>query len=511
MWTKLEPWLYRLLVALHLLPIWAPTWFVTLDGPSHLYNARIVRDLVLGDPFFGRYFHLSPYPEPYWLGHAAMALLLTVLPARLVEKLLWSLAVVGLAWAYRRFMKSLAPDRLWATYLVMPFLLHYGVRMGFLNFSLSIPLLLLALAEVWQGLSGGTLRIRRLFPLLLMLYFAHLFTFVLGLGIMASALAWLLLVGDRTKVVGTLRPLLFSLALPVALALGYWATHEPTIPGTQHVETGMLGAWVLEGRCWNALGVAGELYACTAKAIPLLLAGLAALVLRVRRVPLRARPGDFWPLLALGLMAAYFLLPDVMGGGSSVSPRLHLFAMLFLACGLAAWRLPVRLLAPTVALVVVADGYHTQLQYGSSLSLARECNELMAVQPSVEDQSVLLPLNWSSNWMHSNLSNYLGTGTARVVVLDHFTAQAPFNPAQWNPGLLAHATVGTFATSNQPCVRLAGYDHQAPPGLTEVLTWKMHAAPRDSCQADLLVQLGEQCDTLTASPHRDAVLYRRSP
>ncbi|MBP8824161.1 MAG: hypothetical protein KBH07_10980 [Flavobacteriales bacterium] len=510
-WTKLEPWLYRLLVALHLLPIWAAKWFVTLDGPSHLYNARIVRDLLLGDPFFSRFFHLSTYPEPYWTGHAAMAVLLTVLPAWLVEKLLWSTAVVGLAWAFRRFLRGVAPDRPWAALLVMPFLLHYAVRMGFLNFSLSLTVLLLAVAEVWHGLVHGRTRTAVLLPVLLLLYFTHLFTFAVGVGAIAAMLVWAHLPGMALQARGSLRPVLISMALPLVLTIGYFATHRPEQPGTMHVDMVLLWNWLLEGRCWNALGVAGEQLACTLTAVPLLLGGALALLFRAGRGKFRFQPDDFWPLLALGTLASYFLLPDVVGGGSSVSPRLHLLGMLFLAVALAGTELPLRALQLIVALVVVADVYHVRLQHGSAVSLGRECAELMAVQPAVEDRSVLLPLNWSGNWMHSNLSNYLGTGTARVVVLDHFTALAPFNPAQWNPGMLAHGSVGTFATSNHPCVRLAGYGEQAPPGITEVATWKMSAATPDSCWTDVRRQLREQGDTLATSPHQDAVLYQRKP
>ncbi len=507
--ARLEPWLYRLLVALHLLPIWATKWFVTLDGPAHLYNARIVRDLVLGDPFFGRFFHLSSYPEPYWTGHAAMALLLTVLPAWLVEKLLWSATVVGLAWAFRRAIRALAPQRPWASLLVMPFLLHYAVRMGFLNFSLSLAILLLAVAEVWLGLVHGRTRTAVLLPVLSVLYFTHLFTFVVGVGIIAAMLAWAHLPGIALHARKSLRPVLLSISIPLVLAMGYFATHEPEQPGTTRVDTALLGNWLLEGRCWNALGVAGEQLACTLTAAPLLLGGVLALFLRARRGKFRFQPTDFWPLLSGGLLVAYFILPDVLGGGSSVSPRLHLLGMFFLAIALACSDLPVRALQLMVALVVLADGHHLRLQHGSAVSLGRECAELMAVQPAVEDRSVLLPLNWSGNWMHSNLSNYLGTGTARVVILDHFTAQAPFNPAQWNPGMLAHGAVGTFATSNQPCVQFAGYREQAAPGITEVITWKMQAAAPDSCWADVLFQLREQCDTLAVSPHADAILYKR--
>lgn len=513
-WKRIEPWAYWCLVAIHLLPIVVPRWFVTLDGPSHLYSARIVRELVLGDPFFSQFFHLAPYPVPYWLGHAVMAVLLGFLPAPAVGKLMWGTAVVLMALAGRFLVRVIAPQRAWASLLIMPFLLHYALRLGFLNFCLSLPLLLFALAWAWQGMMDGKGRPFRLSVVLVLLYFAHLYTFLLGACLLLSMLAWALVV-SRGKNLGNLRrPAIAigaALALPLGLAAGYFAAQHAPGAAITRLPMHILGQWVLEGRCWNGLGVEGEKLASMLTAIPLLIAGLAMFVVRVLKLRWGAPAwNDYWPLIALAAVAAYFLVPDVVGGGSSVSQRTLLLVLLLLACSVAASPLPPKALIPLVVLVVLADLYHTRLQYRSAISLGRECDELMAVQPAVKDRSVLLPLNWSGNWMHSNLSNYLGTGRARVVVLDHFTALAPFNPAQWNTAMLPYAAVGNFDRSNRPCVHIDGYRKATGTAIDEVLAWKMNAAPPDSCLEDVRRQLLSGFDTLAVSPRGDAVLYSRT-
>lgn len=506
-----ERWLYRLLVTVHLLPILATRWFVTLDGPSHLYSARIVRDLVLGDPFMGRFFHLSPYPEPYWLGHAVMAALLLVLPAWLVEKLIWSAAVIALAWAFRYFVRTLAPRRAWMALLVMPFLLHYAVRLGFLNFSLSIPLLFVVLAMAWRGFTDGRLNTALLAAVLTGLYFAHLSTFLLCAGILLAMVVWAFLFRhqpgprDPRPVSGRL---LLGLALPVALTLGYAITHAPAHAATSRLAMHDLWRWAWEGRCWNGLGAEGENWACILTAAPMLLAGMGAIVLRMAR---RGKPAfqfrDLWPLITLVSFAAYFTIPDVMAGGSSVSPRLLLFSMLFLAASLSVSGLPSWALRLTVVLVLLADLQHTRIQYASAISLGRECNELMSVEGAMRDRTVVLPLNYGANWMHSNISNYLGTGGNRVIILDHFTALAPFNPVQWNTEMLPYAAVGDFATSNRPCVRFAGYPDSTGANIDEVLTWKMHNAEEDSCLKDVRAQLKAEYRLVATSPHGDAQVF----
>ena len=511
-WVRVERWLYHLLVAIHLLPILVPHWFVTLDGPSHLYSARIVRGLVLGDPFFHRFFHLSGYPEPYWLGHASMAVLLGFLPPWAVGKVMWCTAVAGLAWAFRKLVRAIAPARAWASLFVMPFLLNYALRLGFLNFSLSLVLLFLALALAWRGIQHGRLKAPWLALVLVLLYFAHLSTFLLCTGLLLALWSWAWLIShgeDRRNLRTIALGLGGALVLPLALVAGYALTHHPARATVARLPASDLWRYIIAGRSWNALGTAGEHWACILTAVPMLFAGLAALVLRGWQIDGRkATLPDFWPLVTVASFMAYFFIPDVVAGGSSVSPRLLLFSMFFLACTAAVAELPVRLLLPCVALVVLADLHHTRIQYDSSISLGRECAELMDVQGQLADRTVLLPLNYSGNWMHSNLSSYLGTGKVRVVVLDHFTALAPFNPEQWNEAMKPYGPIGNFAASNAPCVSIAGYADSTGVAVDAVLTWKMNAAATDSCLNDVQAQLNADYAPVARSPHSDAQLFR---
>lgn len=508
-----EPLLFWALVVVHLLPVFAAHWFVTLDGPCHLYSARIVKDLLLGDAFMGGFFHLSSFPEPYWTGHAIMALGLLVFPAWVVEKVIFSLAIVGLAWAFRYFIRTIAPQRSWIALLVMPFLLHYALRLGFLNFSLSLPLYFIALALVWRGTENGRMQTGWLAVVLALLYFTHLFTFVLGVATIMALLTWTSILkwrtdraAARTMFVGFAKAAL----LPVLLTVAYLATHNTLEVVSVHASFGDLLKWASEGRAWNGLGNEGEQLLCMLTAVPLFLAGIAALI--VRAIALRkgtVSSIDFWPLLAVAGLVGYFILPDAMAGGTSASPRMLLFAMFFLAAWLAVAPLPKWSLVIVVTAVVLVDLAHTRIQYRSSAHLGKELAEYLGVANALEDGTVLLPINHSNNWMHSNFSNYLGTGAERVVVLDHFTALAPFNPEQWNTGRLPHEAIGNFSTSNSPCVRLAGYKEKTGADVDLVLRWKANAIEPDSCATDLTRQLEQDYVLAASSENGDAQLFKK--
>jgi hypothetical protein len=56
-WTARESWLFIALGGALLIPIWSALFIPTQDGASHLYNARILSDLLFADstPFADAY------------------------------------------------------------------------------------------------------------------------------------------------------------------------------------------------------------------------------------------------------------------------------------------------------------------------------------------------------------------------------------------------------------------------------------------------------------------------
>ena len=506
----LEPLLFALLTGVHLLPVHAGRWFVTLDGPCHLYSARLLRALWEGDPFIGGFFRVNPWPDPYWLAHLLLAPLTGTLPAWALERLLYSVAVVSLALAFRHLIGVVAPEGRWMSLLAMPFLLHYALRLGFLNFSLSLPLLLLALAMGVRAMNG---EVRRWWPLALvltLLYFAHLTSLLVACALLLALAGWHVLMGEGT-LVRRMRSSLWwwpALVLPVGLTLLYVLRQPARTGGTKHLPLPELWSALLEGRAFNALWAAGELEASQWTALPLLLGGALALAWGLRaafRNGFRALP--FWSVAWVPALAAYLLLPDTMAGGSSASPRLLLFLMLLLAVALATSTLPRWIAGLLLVCVVAADVQHTRVQYASARSLSEEAAVFLSVAPALQDGHTVLSLNYSSNWMHSNLPNYLGVQGKRVVVLDHFTALAPFNPVQWRPERLPYEAIGDFAESGRPCVRMDGYEAATGVPVNAVVTWKLGNDIADSCTMDVRRQLDEGYALKRSGTNGDAVLY----
>jgi hypothetical protein len=505
-WDRLEAAAYWVVVLVHLFPVLLHKWFVTLDGPCHLYNARIIRDLVLGDELTAHFFRINPFPEPNWTGHAIMAVVMAIAPAWIAEKVVVLLAVIGLAWCFRSFIGTIAPARIWMSWLVMPFLISYVLRMGFFNFCLGLAVFF-ALMTAWHQRSASSSRatLWRGGLLLLLLYFTHLSTFVMGLATIAL---WSLLdriaARDGAGLVRDIKHLAVSASLPIALTVSYHFAH-PSVPGEpKYLPTEQLLAWIGDGQAWIGLGSAESLLT-RAIAITFIALFLAAMAWAMKlHLPLRSH---FWSVMTMAALLAFLLLPDQMAGGGIASPRLLLFAMFFMALAVASSSIPKWICICGLTVATVADLLHLRQQYESAASLASEAADLTSLLDQVPEGTIVLPLNYGDNWIHSNISNYIGA-SRKAIVLDNYAAIATHHPVRWQPGMEPYETVGTFATSNRPCVSLNAFENRFDKVLDLVITWKMHESMIDSCTNDVRAQLASGFVEVGRSASGNARLYR---
>ena len=506
---KFEPALFWSLVLIHLTPVLSDHWCPTLDGPSHLNCARIMSDLWRGREQVSVFFALNPYPEPNILGHMIMAITMLIAPAWVAEKLVLSLAIVGLAYAFRRFSLFISAERPWISALVMPFLLPFCFFMGFINFCLSLPLLLLVLAQVEKNLFAGSNKYPwALGALFLLLYLAHLSTFILGTVVVAGRMIWWQFTNGRRGTSSdhwVFGRIILVMAAPLLLTIGFFLLHGSHAAAPHRFELMELLRWVVDGRAWITFG---ELETPSTRII-----AVSILMLAICGIGSSIKKGWspkslFWLIVSSFVFVIYFLLPDTMAGGSLASPRLLLFAMLFISFWIATAPLPDRLLGVGISALICADFAHLIQVTDTSGSLEKEAIEFTSVASALEPSSVVLPLNYGDNWMHSNFSNYVGAERG-AIVLDNFVANAPFSPVRWKPERLPYERIGNFSTSNAPCVSIDAYREGSRPLVTHVLTWKLNDSVTDSCTNDVRRQLARDFELLASSPNNDARLYRR--
>ena len=155
----------------------------TMDGAAHLYNARLLLELVFnGGEGLQGYYSLNPEPVPNWTGHLVLMLgMLVGLPAFLAEKVLLLCIGIGLPLAFYSLVKKIrseAPGPL--SLLILPFVYTFLFGLGFYNFTLGLVFFLLTLRQ-WFSIreQPDFGKYILLFVGIALCYFSHLLSFVM--------------------------------------------------------------------------------------------------------------------------------------------------------------------------------------------------------------------------------------------------------------------------------------------------------------------------------------------
>ena len=163
------------LLIIHLLPLWIFRYFPNQDGPSHIYNAYVLKDYHKHENYKLReVFKLNLTLFPNWTSHALMALLMYVFPPLVCEKILLSLCIALLPLSLFYFLDAVDKGKILFGLLGFIYAYNYPLHMGFYNFALSIPIFFFTLGYWWKHkdeMSSSNIAV--LYILLLGTYFCH--------------------------------------------------------------------------------------------------------------------------------------------------------------------------------------------------------------------------------------------------------------------------------------------------------------------------------------------------
>ena len=133
--TYPERALFLLLLCVWLFPIWSVDFFVTGDGPCHLYNSKILLDWYTktGRAFYEPFYGMNTNFEPNWLFNLLTVPLVAVFSPAVAEKVFLSIYVLGFALGFRFFVYQINKKALFLSSLALLFCQHRLLMMGFYN------------------------------------------------------------------------------------------------------------------------------------------------------------------------------------------------------------------------------------------------------------------------------------------------------------------------------------------------------------------------------------------
>jgi hypothetical protein len=313
------------LVAVMLVPIWSVAYVPTIDGPAHVYNAFVHRNLGNAEyPLFADHYEVDWRPMPNWWTHGVLALLMVPFEPRLAEKLLLSGLVVLFAGAARYFAGSVDRARRWIGYLALPLLYNQLLLLGFYNFAFGLAFYLFAVGFWWRHRTSPSLAFGLQLSLLLLLcWFSHIVSLILAL--VSIGVLWLF--GLRASALGRpfLHPLILAphAILPLWFYLAHESTHIASVWSLKVIWRYLLGLEVLflfgSEQKWVGFALAA--------AFGMLLVLTLAARMRGPRAVLES--DGFLALSALAVLL-YWVSPEGMSGGTLLKNRLSLFPYLIL-------------------------------------------------------------------------------------------------------------------------------------------------------------------------------------
>ena len=416
------------MLAFALFPIWSAGRLPTQDGPSHLYNASVLAQLIRPSGAIGATFALRAEPFPNWAGHAILAALIAVgLGPVSAEKVFLSAYLIGMASGTRYLLRGIGPGQsAWAP-LSMALAYNFPFFMGYYNFLIGVPLALFLLGFAWRHRDRlGLVSASVVAAGLVAVYFAHLVAFG------AASLGTLILLiggarpGRRFEALGKLN-LIF---LPSAALLGWFVTasdrgYVSDAPAWSVVTGSEDGPDKLLGRLAASVVLPTPRHSPRSTALALSALGLIILSIAAGRLrtrgPAESRGSKFpfW-FLAVELIALALIFPQNWGNhGGAFTERIAIFiGLIGLAClpeARSRLGLALALAGSTLVATVALSAASAEILEGD-----RSLTALLEGLPEMPEGSRVLPM-----LLHAQPED-------RILLLEHLSDYLCFRPGVVN-------------------------------------------------------------------------------
>lgn len=441
--TSTRGWLYVLLLVVHAIPI-IITPLPTFDGPAHLYNSRLLLDLIKGNQVIDSFFAINNESFTNWTDHVILAFLMIILPAWLAEKaILLLLAVMIPISIVHSVSKEKRNQSLILSTLSFPFVYNFLFGMGFWNFHLGliIAILLFNYSYKLKFQPQTNSVIIQLLILTLLLYFTHAFVFIIF--IVAYSTGFIVLVISKNnkfnKISWLLNQVLRTVAiflLPILMLFFNFLKGKEILSGVDPPIFMDSIKTFLSGKYLVYLNESTE-----SKIIPwyLIIIGIFVIGAIVQRVSVYkskytfAQLHDIYLLISLVIFIIFLFAPErVSGVAGYLKYRLILPFYLFLIIWICNHTLNKWFRIPLQTAFLLLHIWSLNYYAHSINNIYKDdIQEIKEISYMIPENKVILPFIEDPGWLRNHISNYLGTDKP-MVILENYEASSGSFPLTWN-------------------------------------------------------------------------------
>jgi len=516
-----------------------PKYYITGDGASHTYNAKVLFDMVTGQSkeFYKEFYKVNRHIDPNWSSHIIIGFFTRFAPAWLADKLFQILYVLVFCFGFRYLIRSISKENTFLSFLFFPFLFTLPFQQGFYNYCLGLALLF------WAVGFYITFRRKIYSPIVQLILSVLVLSVSLAHGMpgiyamMIISIIWLITHWKKIKLL-SLNFIFNHIArlavifMPSILLIVMFIAKRGfgTTPHSKTYWQKLLDFLTM----WTSQSTRDV------EVIPAMMSLVLVVVFSVlvffkkdRRTFQLARGGKLLKNLSYVFLAfavftffSYITAPGTVGGAGSIEIRLAflppLFLLLFLACKqwlelqkaifiLASFVISVFFLAVRLPSVMLAN------QVGQ---------EIMTGIDYIKDESVVLNLHYDdwqitaagdsifqndNSFLH--FTDYYGASSNKhLVMLLNYEADINYFPVNWAAGKNPRESINNMYQGNYPpCGNFVNYEKQTGKKIDYILlqNWRDQFS-KTPCTQKLLAQMNaEGFSKKYESPNQYIVVWGR--
>lgn len=505
-----------MLLALSIIII--PKYYITGDGASHVYNAKVLFDMVMdqSQEFYQEFYKVNRHIDPNWSSHIMLGIFSRFLPPWLADKLFQIIYVLVFAFGFRYLIRSISKENTFLSFLFFPFVFTLPFQQGFYNYCFSLAILFWAIAFYIQYRSKINSPIIQLVLSLLVLSVSLAHGMPGIYAMMIISVIWLVTHWNKVKKLdfnfilthiarlGVIFMPSILLILMFIAKRGFGSTPHPKTYMEKFI--GFLSMWTSQSTR-------------NVEVIPAMMSLALVIIFCVliffkkdRTTFQLARTGNkiknlsyVFLIFASFTFLSYITAPDTIGGAGSVEIRLAflppLFLLLFLACK--KWQELHKGLFILATFVISI--FFLVLRFPSVMQANAVAKEIMTGANYIKDESVVLNLHYDdwqitekgdsifqkdNSFLH--FTDYYGAlKNKHLVLLMNYEADINYFPVNWAAGKNPRASINSmYAGTYPPCGDFTAYEKQASKKIDYVLlqNWREEFASQ-KCTKSLLSQM----------------------
>lgn len=516
-----------------LLQIWWPAYYLTGDGPCHVYNAQILHDLWChkNTLFYNRFYEVNTQPNPNWLSTIVIALLLFIVKGAIAEKIFLTFYIaIYISGGWLLLRKISGKSSYWK-FVVFIFIFTMPLAKGFYNFSFSIAFYFWM---IWSWLSilerrnigNGLL----FFFFSFLTFFTHLLPFVFG-TITCTALLISYSIATRQEQNETrIKNFFFKNGLLLALLLAPFVILMGWFTGSQggmQIHIGHHFYRLIELVRFKYIVTLdhNEVLFCMLAGFTLSLLFCILLFYSVRS-SLKINKYDGFVLALLFVTFVYLFFPEeFLGRLILISMRTQLFVWILVVCVIS-YRVPSEKIRNTFGLILF--GYFIALsivRLSCQVIASRAVADIMSSAKYIKPNSVVLPLNFNlngldeksrqvfdQNWPFRHAYQYMGTEKP-LIILDNYEANTGYFPLLWNENINPYRLLGKEAgiEGMPPFVKIKEYKQTSGVTIDHILMWCYDPSFLSDRNFNILYkEINESYHIIYATPGSRTILYEKN-